>query len=47
MVVKLLGVVDLIAAAIIFSTHFGGVFDKLRLILVAILVIKAIPSLMG
>ncbi len=44
MLVKIYGVVDLIAAGIIF---FSDINDILKIILVVILVFKGIPSLFG
>ncbi len=46
MITKVLGIVDIIAAGLIFTINFGS-FDLIKYFLIAILVIKGIPSLLG
>jgi len=46
-VVKIMGLVDIMAAAIIYFTDFGGIWEKLSLLLVVVLIVKGLPSLLG
>lgn len=46
MIVKVYGIVDLLAAAIIYLSDFG-ILNKLKILIIAVLLIKGIPSMLA
>lgn len=46
MLVKILGIVDILAAVFLFMADLG-VLNPIKFVLIAVLLIKAVPSLLG